>query len=286
MAVLEERTSPKVKSVYEQLKDWAGLVSLVIALLYTFPIGVWDRFVTTEARRSAEELASLRSTMDHASKILAEGARAISSIPDPALRDIVGRAFNTRLFLLMSKNREALEAHKRDFKPPELIAIAYNFFLTNQPDVSLSFYEAAEQHPDADSLLRVEALRLRAKTLFSRRTAEGRQVARHLFAKGAALAQEGVDPFIDLCINNAMMQAWWGGLHNAPEGIGGGVGGAAAARNAAAASESLVARGGATDRMRGQFGYALARRAAPRGPGRAARAQRAGSSAEAQCAAA
>lgn len=40
LAILEERTHPKPKSVVDRLKDWGGVASLVIAIAYSFPIGL------------------------------------------------------------------------------------------------------------------------------------------------------------------------------------------------------------------------------------------------------
>jgi hypothetical protein len=49
LAVLEERTKPKPKSIVENITQWGGVATFLLALLYAFPLGVWDRvFVTPE----------------------------------------------------------------------------------------------------------------------------------------------------------------------------------------------------------------------------------------------
>jgi hypothetical protein len=44
LCVLEERTKPKPKSIIDHITDWGGVATFMLALLYTFPLGVWDRF--------------------------------------------------------------------------------------------------------------------------------------------------------------------------------------------------------------------------------------------------
>jgi hypothetical protein len=47
LAVLEERTKPKPKSLVENVTQWGGVATFLLALLYTFPLGIWDRFFVT-----------------------------------------------------------------------------------------------------------------------------------------------------------------------------------------------------------------------------------------------
>lgn len=48
LAVLEERTKPKPKSFIEHITQWGGVATFLLALLYTFPLGVWDRFFVSQ----------------------------------------------------------------------------------------------------------------------------------------------------------------------------------------------------------------------------------------------
>ena len=53
LAVLEERTKPKPRTIYDRIKDWAGVLTFVIAVLYTYPLGVWDIVTSAKQRRLA-----------------------------------------------------------------------------------------------------------------------------------------------------------------------------------------------------------------------------------------
>lgn len=188
LAALEERTAPKAKTPFEQAKDWGGIVSLVIAIAYSFPLGVWDRFIVSEHVRAKQEVAALRDAIDESSRMLADSARAMSDVVDPNLRDALGRAFSTRMYILMSKNRAAFERNRAEFVPPELLVIGYNFLTTSQVDAAIPFLRAAEESKD-DSVTQIEATRLHAKSLFLPGVSQDRVAARRLFVAGAELAR-------------------------------------------------------------------------------------------------
>jgi hypothetical protein len=181
IAVLEERTAPKPKSVLDRVKDWGGLASLVLALVYSFPLGLWDRFIVEEKKRVAAQLAELRGVVDQSTVIMTDGARALAATQDPFLYDTIGRAINTRLFVLMTKHRAEFEKNKEAFTAPELLVVGYNFLATGQADAAAIFFDTAERKAGSDLQSRVEALRQRGKLLFMQGPQQDRRAARTLF---------------------------------------------------------------------------------------------------------
>ena len=57
VAALEERTRPKKATFFEKFRSYGGLIALVITIGYSWPLGVWDRFVITPAQKEAAQLA-------------------------------------------------------------------------------------------------------------------------------------------------------------------------------------------------------------------------------------
>ena len=192
VAILEERTAPKPKSLLDQTKDWGGVVSLVIALAYSFPLGVWDRFIVSGASRRAATLATLRQTIDETTSMIAGGARDLSSIADPEFRDMVSRSLTTRLFVKMTEKRAAFLEFKDDFVAPELLVISSNFVLTNQLDAAIPLLETVERNPEADAVTAIEARRMHAKALFLPGTLQNQPRAREIFAEAVAIAAQQV----------------------------------------------------------------------------------------------
>lgn len=181
IAVLEERTATKPKTWVDRVKDWGGVASLLLALAYSFPLGVWDRFIVAEKKRVAEEIAALRAVVDQSTVIMSDGARALAGTQDPFLYDTIGRAVNTRLFVLMTKHKPEFEKHKQAFTAPELLVIGYNFLNAGHGETALAFFDVAERKAGNDMASQVEALRQRAKLLFLQGPLQDRPRARATF---------------------------------------------------------------------------------------------------------
>jgi hypothetical protein len=190
LAILEERTHPKPKSVVDRLKDWGGVASLVIAIAYSFPIGLWDRFIEPEKKKAEQEVADLRSTIEQSTIMMADGARALAGISDPFLYDVVGRSVNTRLYVLMAKHKAAFHRHKDAFTAPESLVIGYNFLSTNQIEAALIFLQHAQDQAGGDLATEVEAMRLRAKALFIQGPLQDRATARSIFAAAISRTEQ------------------------------------------------------------------------------------------------
>lgn len=79
LAVLEERTKPKEKTILDRIKDWSGVLTFVVAVLYTYPLGVWDRFVVTAEQQKIKEIGELRATIVRVTELDSETFRVIAS---------------------------------------------------------------------------------------------------------------------------------------------------------------------------------------------------------------
>src|SRR4051812_33359565 len=89
LAVLEERTAAKPKSLLDKVKEWGGIISLVIAVGYTFPLGLWDRFRTSPLEAEQRKIASARSIVLQSAQLFSDFGRTVSAIQDPRLRTMV-----------------------------------------------------------------------------------------------------------------------------------------------------------------------------------------------------
>jgi hypothetical protein len=207
LAALEERTTPRPKTIIDRVKDWGGVASLVIAIGYSFPLGIWEKFIEPEKKRTAAEIQSLRNVIEETIALLAESARTLSSIPDPYLRDTAGRAMNTRIYLQMTKNRMQFEKYKALLTPPELLIIGSNFSMTGQPEAGLPFLEMAQTKAGADVQSKFEAMRQRAKILFVRGPLQNRQESRKLFSE--AIAEMVAIPHMNMKYASTSLKSEW-----------------------------------------------------------------------------
>lgn len=208
LAVMEERTALRPKSLLDRAKEWGGIATLIVALAYSFPLGVWDRWITPERERLAAELAELRSALEQSSVMLADSARTLAMISDPALMDTVGRAFNTRLYIMMAKYKDAFAKRKDDLTPAELIVIGYNFTVTNQYKSALEFLRYASEKAAGEPLLLVAALREKAKALFAPSSVQNKYEAAKAFEKALLVLEHGQS--IQELGMHASLSAEWG----------------------------------------------------------------------------
>jgi hypothetical protein len=136
IAVLEERTRDKPKSVTDYVKEWAGVGTLMIALLYTFPLGVWDRFFVTQVDR-------LRDLAIHLSELDAENARSYFSIEDDQVRAFFSRAMSSKKAALIEREIANLQANYDELSSAEMILLAYNVGLSGKRNLADEIYKAA-----------------------------------------------------------------------------------------------------------------------------------------------
>lgn len=162
-----ERLARKRKTLVEVLKDWGGVASLVIAIGYSFPLGIWEKFIQAEKQRNAAEVQSLRAVIEETIGITSEGAKTLSTTQDPFLYDTAARAINTRIFLQMAKHRELFDKHLKALTPPELLVIGNNYVMTGQAERALPFFKEAEDKAGPDLQSKYEAMRQKAKIRFT-----------------------------------------------------------------------------------------------------------------------
>src|ERR1017187_5211943 len=91
LAILEERTRPKPRTLFDRIKDWSGVSAFVVAVLYTYPLGFWDRFVVTARQEKAQQVAELRSLILKLGEIDADFVRTFSSVSDLQVRSLLSQ---------------------------------------------------------------------------------------------------------------------------------------------------------------------------------------------------
>lgn len=191
LAVLEDRTRARPKSLLENLKDWGGIASLVVALAYSFPLGLWDRFVLSPQQRAAAELNDLRAVIEELTRLMSEGAFQVASIGDAQWQDTARRALHTRAYMKMLRYRERfLEAAPR-LTPTELAVAAHHFLQAEQLDAAATLASAVIDHAQATLAVRIEAHRVLAKLGPLRGGEPGWAAMRAHFHAALALAAGG-----------------------------------------------------------------------------------------------
>lgn len=146
LAVLEERTNPKPRTIYDRVKDWAGVLTFVVAVLYTYPLGVWDRFIVTAQQQHAKEVADLRSVVVKLTDADAELIRAVSRTTDVSAQTALATMANGRKAAILTPNIALIEKRYAELTGAELGLLGYQLNqLGDQGPLVAKIYENAAE---------------------------------------------------------------------------------------------------------------------------------------------
>jgi hypothetical protein len=146
LAVLEERTKPKPRTIYDRVKDWAGVLTFVVAVLYTYPLGMWDRFIVTSQQQHAKEVADLRSVILRLTDADAELVRAVSRTSDISVQNALGAFANARKAAILTPSITLIETRYSELTGAELLLLGYQLNqLGDQGPLVTKIYEKAAE---------------------------------------------------------------------------------------------------------------------------------------------
>jgi hypothetical protein len=146
LAVLEERTKPREKTILERIKDWSGVLTFIVAVLYTYPLGVWDRFVVTAEQQRIKEMDALRGTILRVTELDSETFRLIASIADVQQQTLLSQVQNARKGTMLIPEIPLIEKHYSELSGAELQLLGYQLnYLGDQGGLVLRILDLASQ---------------------------------------------------------------------------------------------------------------------------------------------
>jgi hypothetical protein len=147
------------------VKEWGVVVTVLIAIMYTFPFELTDRIINWRehdlkiARQALTEIATLQ-----AEKVM--NTIKLSELPDPSVSDFVSNTYNMRIYNALYSNKEIFLGVSDRLLYSELYAIAGGFVLSGQIRDGLPFYRLAIKKSEHDDFALIGALREQARALF------------------------------------------------------------------------------------------------------------------------
>ena len=186
-----EAQKPKPKSTLDLVKEWGGVVSLLIALGYTFPLGFWDRFIDKSAARSAE-IADLYAVLENISSMVSERTMLGSQMPiAPNSSMTIDGTLMARADLLMSRRKDKFIARKDDLTFSALYLASQAFGNTGDFSSALIMIDEAIERAGSDAEMKLAAMRDKATLYFlataHRDQATGRQLFKDILAQSQQL---------------------------------------------------------------------------------------------------
>lgn len=196
VAALEERTKIKPKTLLDKVKDWGGVGTLLVALIYTFPSNLYQQIFQPD-KKAREDL---RQVIEQSTMILADGLKAASSATNPSSAVQLNRYFTTRAYLVMARHQESFLKYKDQLTPTELMVTGMNFNFVNRPDLALIFINASllqikkikqvKGDTREEMVTQLQALRLKAHLLFVPSSLQNLPMGRQTCKEAIAIARD------------------------------------------------------------------------------------------------
>lgn len=164
LAALEERTKPKPRTFFDKLQEYGGLIALVIALGYSWPLGIWDRFIVSREKAMEEKMGDIRESLTRATSMYVDIGRLQSTIVNPETRDLVTRSVSNQILLLITKYDGDYTKYRDRLFPEELLMIGIMYQNLYRIEDSLRYFEHAAKHEHASEVALLEAKRQIAKS--------------------------------------------------------------------------------------------------------------------------
>jgi hypothetical protein len=106
----------------EFTKEWGGVATVAIAILYTFPFGIIDRIVNGQEHR----LQMAREALSQFAALQVDRIATTSRISEPQARDFVNNMYQVRIYNIINQNKDLFreEANKLIFSEAYAIGSA------------------------------------------------------------------------------------------------------------------------------------------------------------------
>jgi hypothetical protein len=205
LSVLEERTKPKPKSLVEIVTQWGGVATFILALLYTFPLGVWDRFFVSPVDQERALISKL-------TDVDAEYYKTSQNLPPDQLF-MLGMTLRAKKIALIIGERPEILRWNGSLSGGEVELLAYQAASVGDVDLAERLYKTAldKATSDKNAFLIADIMKTRAAMYAVPGTAVSN------LAKARIDYNEGIAGLINVQqYLDAAMAAWdWANVENA-----------------------------------------------------------------------
>jgi hypothetical protein len=140
---LAPESGRKRKTSLEFFKEWAGVITIVITLFYTYPLGFWDRFVLTKEERQTREIEHVRDLVIQLAELDSEYMKSSGTMQDQNLKNAYTYAMTTRKSALVARGLPQVLQHYKDLTPVEIGLLANQFLFLGDGDHAKELFDAA-----------------------------------------------------------------------------------------------------------------------------------------------
>lgn len=176
------------------VKDWGGVATVVIAILYTFPFQVFDRVVN----KRQHDVQTARDALSQFASLQVDRLVNISRISDPQSKELMNNMYQIRTYNIINQNKDLFLRVAGEMIFSELYSIGGSFSLNGQVSDSLPFYELSLSKTRNSSGVLIEetpaVLREMGSALFSQSSSQDIRRARALYLEALKILDDRNNP--------------------------------------------------------------------------------------------
>jgi hypothetical protein len=155
---------PLHKAALEFVKEWGGFATVIIAVVYTFPFDIIDRYLRWEEYSVSES----RKALTDASALLADQLMNTAKVSDWQTRFLLTNTYSSRRFNILVSHLDTFAKAKNKLRYSDLYTLGSMLSITYLAKEALPYYDSAIDKAKADNPLVLSTIyREKGNALFS-----------------------------------------------------------------------------------------------------------------------
>src|SRR5262245_47519534 len=121
------------------IKEWGGVATILIAVLYTFPFEAISRYLSWRD----QDLLQARQVLAETSALYADAISTSEKLTDPRLKEFLLNTYNIRIYNKLSANKDAIDHASNQLLFSELYALGSFYVLSGFQEEGVGYYKLA-----------------------------------------------------------------------------------------------------------------------------------------------
>lgn len=132
------------------MKEWAGVISLLVAVAYTFPLGVWDRFFVSAEVQKAKEVDDLKAVVAKLTQLDIDQSQKSMGLTDPLVLESVQSVTMSTKNNLLIPNLPLVKKRYDDLTSLEMSGLAYELAMLGHGELADVVFQGTEKKARAE----------------------------------------------------------------------------------------------------------------------------------------
>lgn len=182
------------RSRLEILQAYGGILALAITILYSWPLGVWDTFISTPQKRLDQQFQEAREALEATSDKFVQMATVPVSVSDPQLQIAARQALQNQVILALSRHEGSYRAFRERLYPEELMMVGIIYSSLSRHAEAVEFYVYVTEKLNASPAMKIDAYRSIGAAHYMLSRIQSLKLGRENFANAVLISRTSGDP--------------------------------------------------------------------------------------------